>query len=267
MGNLRSGNANPNSGFFQIQRRQNRDTNLYRYVDDNSTNLTDPTGLKLYKEKDEPNDIIFMDEAYWKVVSDQRDGGSIFSPPQAILKTNNKAADVMIKWRRIKSNDFSLNVYYITDAENGPLQFARDAAKKGAGSINLFFGHGAGDSQSIAMAVKMALSSVQKGNQRPLFGMGCCYATLYNHATPDNNLLSVTPDNDGACSLYQTPTLWSPMILEVDRIIHQRLGKTEVKLNVYFGEFEKREETRGLIAGNTFMYGKSPKYRYRQWKW
>jgi RHS repeat-associated protein len=242
------------------------DSNLYRYVRNNSPNWLDSLGLKILSESDAPKDIVFTDEAYWSIII----GGNLpLSPPKEIRDKNIAAAKKMIEWRNIKDKCFTFNVFYITDADSGPEQFLKDAVKKGPGTLNLFFGHGEGQTGQLEVQIKDALKNMRNPTNAPppLFGIGSCYATLYNGCIPIEHRMPNIPTNKDAILIVHAPTFWTPMIEETDRIIKERIkSRIDTKLNLYFGEWEKRKPDDGLLVGNTLAYGKEPIYRYRQWK-
>ncbi len=238
------------------------DANLFRYVDNRPTNALDPFGLDVISEKDAPKDVVFSDEVLWQ----SRLPSIVYISPEDKEK-NQKAVKAMMDWRDLKNKCYELNVYYVTDDNNGPVQFLSDAVKKGAGSINLFFGHGSG----FDVTYKMQVPATPGGQDPPLFGIASCYASQFNGLIPEANLIANAPTNKFKIKVGEYLTYASPMILEADRIIRDRIkNQRKVQLNLYFGEFEKRVQDQVIggvtLVGNTSMYGKEPVYRYRQWK-
>lgn len=270
------------------------DSNLDRYVRNNPTNKVDPSGLdpesdrqrqlqqrmfgvpvdrdaptaeKIYSEKDAPIGLRFFDEGYWLVIRDQMSGkpGTIVDlDPKKNIAKENAAAKAMMEWRDLKGIEF--NVYYVGNSDSGPQKFLETAAKNGYGSINLFFGHGNGKSD-FNLAKELEKLKNPGNAPAPLFGIGACYATLYNREIPKGNRIPNLPENDGVVINAHAPVEDTPMIDAADKIIRERLQKGEkIQVNLYFGEMAMNTYD---LDPKTFKFKAWATHpdRYKDWKW
>lgn len=258
-------------------------SNLYDYVGNDPTNGTDPTGLKIYKEK-APNDLVFLDEVIkWAVFGVYKEKGSVaylirnpriprFFVPKEDIAAAILAFDNMKSWK--SDPHVKLTVYYITD--NAPRQFYVDAAKQPPGSANLYFGHGSGAVVEFDERDAMKGLEKLKPGEGPALGMGCCYAKQHNDEIPINSQIPGVPQNTGECSAPLVPTMWAPMINNTQKYITDFANKSDwdelglwpcdvgyhpthqIVVNLYFGEDKPRK-------GQEELFGETPKYRYRNW--
>jgi RHS repeat-associated protein len=276
------------------------DSNLYRYVKNDPTNLTDPSGMdpnderdrktleiftgvpykdmpvdeKIYSPKEAPIGLEFADELYWNAIRSQINGnpavGQSVAGEKRDYSRENAAAQAMLGWRDLKGLD--LHIYYIGNSDRAPDRFlrealnnAKEAAKKGYGSINLFFGHGNGN---VYFQFSQALKEVTIPDNvaPPLFGMGCCYASLYNDKIPQASQIPNLPTNRGTIGTGLSPAYWTPMIEAVDKLIRERLKKGDkVQVNIYFGEFSMNGFSLDPRTGQFTGWHPHPN-RYQEWK-
>lgn len=269
------------------------DTNLYRYVHNSPTNATDPSGLdereaqqrallqlrfgvptdkdaplavKIYLPKDAPVGLKFADETFWAAMRDQMTGKPglfVDLNKKKDIARENAAAKAMMEWRNIKGLD--IQTYYIGNSDRGPEEFLKDAAKKGYGSVNVFFGHGNGQMTFDLGAAVKQLENPGKAAP-PLFGIGSCFAAFYNSAIPKEYQIPNVPDNKKDIMGAETPVYWTPMIESVDKIIRERQKKGEkLQLNLYFGEMDLNSyQVDGTL---TFKNWDPHPDRYQNWKW
>src|SRR5207253_1827956 len=126
--------------------------------------------------------------------------------PKKDIPKENAAALAMMSWPSLLGQD-AFNLFYVTGADSGPQQFMDAAAGNGKNSINLFFGHGSGDSdpKNLINALNQLNAT---GQERPLYGIGSCFAAVYNSKIPDVNQIPGLPGNTGEIYVGQAPQYW-----------------------------------------------------------
>ncbi len=269
------------------------DSNLNRFVHNNATNFTDPSGLdekeelerknlqrifgvpaatdaptvaKIYSEKDAPVGLSFADGGLWRAVRGQMSGKPFVDDldKRKNVARENAAAKAMMGWRDLKGLD--LHIYYIGNSAQGPEMFLKDAVTKGSGSVNIFFGHGSGD---MRFEVGAALQKVPPAGKAaaPLFGLACCYAKYYNDKVPEKSRIPNVPTNAKEIMVGDGLVENTPMLEAVDKIIRDRLkNKEKLQVNIYFGEMSMNGFSLDPKTGQFKEWDPHPN-RFREWKW